>query len=324
MTDPFDVLRLPTTPLAPDPEFAARLRGELARALDEGDDRGAEMTTTDTSTASTTSATPVATGRPTLSPYLAVSDGRRAVEWYVQVFGGVLGETVEMPDGRLGHAEIRIGNATLMLADEFPEIGHASPETRGGTTVTVVIDVADVDDVTRTAKSAGATVESEPADQPYGFRGATIVDPFGHRWIIEAPLPATSATTPAAEPAPAAHDEPATGPGDIVYVTWRVQDEQRTAAFFGELLGWTFTPGHVEHGLQVHGANILGGLWGGGEHSQVDAKLMYEVADIADAVATIRALGGTATEPELQPYGWSSECTDDQGMEFWVTAPAES
>ena len=115
-----------------------------------------------------------------------------------------------------------------------------------------------------------------------------------------------------------------TGPGDIVYVTWRVQDEQRTAAFFGELLGWTFTPGHVEHGLQVHGANILGGLWGGGQHAQVDAKLMYEVADIADAVATIRALGGTATEPELQPYGWSSECTDDQGMEFWVTAPAEA
>ena len=165
MTDPFDVLRLPTTPLAPDPEFAARLRSELARALAEGDDRGAEMTTTDTPASSTTPVPTGSTGRPTLSPYLAVSDGRRAVEWYVQVFGGVLGETVEMPDGRLGHAEIRIGNATLMLADEFPEIGHASPETRGGTTVTVVIDVADVDDVTRTAKSAGATVENEPAEK---------------------------------------------------------------------------------------------------------------------------------------------------------------
>ena len=115
------------------------------------------------------------------------------------------------------------------------------------------------------------------------------------------------------------HEEPApTRPGDITYVTWQVKDEQRTADFFGELLGWTFTPGQVEHGLGVHGANIMGGLWGGGDDAWVQAKLMYHVADIAEAVAKVRAMGGTATDPELQPYGWSSECTDDQGGRFYL------
>ncbi len=315
MTDPLDALRLPATPLAPNPAFATRLRQQITRALAEGTDRGGPMTTTENT--ATTAPGPV-TRRPTLSPYLAVREARRAASWYVDVFGGTLGEVVEMPDGRLGHAEIHIGDAVLMLADEFPEMDVVGPSARGGTTVSLVLDVDDVDRTTATAAGAGATVEREPADMPYGFRASAIVDPFGHRWLIEAPLASEEGTDE-----PQTEDEPVTGPGDIVYVTWRVKDEQRTAAFFGALLGWTFTPGHVERGLQVHGANVLGGLWGGGDNAPVDAKLMYQVADIVEAAALVRSLGGTATEPELQPYGWSSECTDDQGMEFWITSSAE-
>ena len=213
------------------------------------------MTNTETA-AATTPTTPVqtgVTGRPTLSPYLAVSDARRAVEWYVRVFSGVLGETVEMPDGRLGHAEIRIGNATLMLADEFPEIGHASPVTRGGTTVTVVIDVADVDARSpaprraRGQRSSGSRPTSptgsgaRPSSTPSGTAGSSRP-----RCPPRPPSPPPPAAPPAA--GPGVPDEPVHRPGDIVYVTWRVKDEQRTAAFFGELLGWTLHARHVEHG----------------------------------------------------------------------------
>lgn len=330
--DPLDALHQALAPLAPDPAFAAQLRDRIATALTGGDDQGGPMTTTDTNEATTAAAT-AAVRRPTLSPYLAVADARAAVAWYVEVFGGVAGETVEMPDGRLGHAEVRIGDSTLMLADEFPEMNLLAPTSRGGTTVSVVVDVADVDATTDTARNAGATVEREPADMPYGFRAAGIIDPFGHRWLVEAPLAGAAAAAPPASssdrPKPrTAHEvvdehEVYTEPGDIVYVTWQVPDEERTARFLGELLGWTFTGGSVEHGLQVQGPNLMGGLWGKGEGTPIDAKLMYHVADIQAAVAKVRELGGTATDPELMPYGWSADCADDQGMEFWLYTPAE-
>jgi predicted enzyme related to lactoylglutathione lyase len=196
--------------------------------------------------------------------------------------------------------------------------------------------VADVDATTAAARAAGATVEREPTDMPYGFRTAAVIDPFGHRWLLETPLAgavdATGARSSAATPerpkprtAREVTDEHEvyTEPGDIVYVTWQVPDEQRTARFLGELLGWTFTPGNVEHGLGVEGPNLMGGLWGKGEGTPIDAKLMYHVADIQTAVDKVRELGGTATDPELMPYGWSADCADDQGMEFWLYTPAE-
>ena len=189
--DPFDALVLPPTPLAPDPAFAARLRRQLASALAEGDDRGGTMDDTTTRTDVPDARTGA---RPTISAYLAVADARAAVAWYVDALGGVAGDTVEMPDGRLGHAEIRIGDSTLMLADEFPELDLLAPPARGGTTVSLVLDVVDVDASARRAVAAGATVERDPADMPYGFRAAGVIDPFGHRWIIQGPLTGTPPT----------------------------------------------------------------------------------------------------------------------------------
>jgi uncharacterized glyoxalase superfamily protein PhnB len=183
MSDPFDVLRTPIVPVAPDPGFTAALRHRLTIALSEGDE-GGEMTGTSIPETPAT----VVGSRPTLSAYLAVDDAHRALDWYTSVFGGRVGETVEMPDGRLGHAEVHIGNAVLMLADEFEEIDFRSPRSRGGTTVSIVVDGDDVDATTAAAAALGATVERPPADMPYGFRAASVVDPFGHRWLIEAPL----------------------------------------------------------------------------------------------------------------------------------------
>jgi uncharacterized glyoxalase superfamily protein PhnB len=339
MTDPFDVLRLPATPLAPDPAFAARLRARLATALDATPGGPTMPTQTDPAATTATDAVAAVPGRrPALSPYLVVADGHAALAWYEAVFGGVRGESVEMPDGRLGHAELIVSGSVLMLADEFPEMGLLAPGARGGTTVSLVLDVADVDATAALAVEQGATVEREPADMPYGFRAAAVVDPFGHRWLIEAPL-ATEAGAAAPTPTAASGDRPGprartarevtddhevyTEPGDIVYVTWMVEDEERAAAFYGELLGWTFTAGSVEHALRMDGSNLLGGLWGRQAEGRNEAKLMYHVPDIVEAVAKVRALGGTATDPELMPYGWSADCTDDQGMEFWIYTPAE-
>lgn len=125
--------------------------------------------------------------RPAALPYLCAHDARRAAEWYAQVFDARMdGEPVEMPDGRIGHCELRIGDGTLYLADEFPEIGVVAPTT-GAAAVSLMLPVADTDATLERARRAGARVEQEPADA-HGHRGATLVDPFGHRWMLAGPL----------------------------------------------------------------------------------------------------------------------------------------
>ena len=184
MSDPLDALRLPGTPIAPDPGFAAELRRRVATALTEGIDEGGAMASPDTDL---DAAVPAVGSRPRISAYLAVADARRAVQWYVDVFDARPGEVVEMPDGRLGHAEVVIGDSQLMMADEFPEMNLLGPVARGGPSVSLVLDVADLDASFRRAVAAGAVVEREPGETPYGFRAAAVVDPFGHRWMLEAP-----------------------------------------------------------------------------------------------------------------------------------------
>ena len=114
MTDPFDALREPVRPADPDPGFAAELRERLRRAVLNG----GEMTTTEA---------PASAQLHSLTPYLAVSDARRALDFYVEVFGATRrGDPIVMSDGRIGHAELAIGDSVLMLAEEFEEIGHVA------------------------------------------------------------------------------------------------------------------------------------------------------------------------------------------------------
>lgn len=118
-------------------------------------------------------------------PYLHVRDAARAIEFYKEVFGAKEKFRLNEPgSGRVGHAELDFGGATLMLADEFPECEIHGPQTVGGTTVTIHLHVDDADAIIRGAVAAGAKVEREPKDEFYGERSGVVRDPFGHRWNI--------------------------------------------------------------------------------------------------------------------------------------------
>jgi uncharacterized glyoxalase superfamily protein PhnB len=125
--------------------------------------------------------------RPAVVPYLAVEDARRAIEWYVDVFGAeVSGEPIVMPDGRIGHAELTVAGGVIYLADAHPEIGVTAPRP-GEASVSLMLRVDDADEVRARAMTAGATGDRPPSDG-YGSRNAWIVDPFGHRWGLHSPL----------------------------------------------------------------------------------------------------------------------------------------
>lgn len=116
-------------------------------------------------------------------PYLIVRDGARAIEFYRDVFGAV--ELARIDDGdRVGHAELRIGPAVVMLADEYPELGIVGPQTVGGTGTRIHLHVDDVDTLTARAAAAGATILRGPADEGHGERQSRLRDPFGHEWLL--------------------------------------------------------------------------------------------------------------------------------------------
>ncbi len=124
-----------------------------------------------------------------LSPYLCVSDANAAIEFYVSAFGATEAYRLVGSDGRIGHAELSFGGITVMLSDEFPEMGVKSASALQGTPVTLYLrytDYEDVDAVVARAQAVGASVESEVQDHFYGERSGTIRDPFGHRWVIGA------------------------------------------------------------------------------------------------------------------------------------------
>ena len=129
---------------------------------------------------------------PALTPYIMVSDARRAMDWYVQVLGARRrGEPIVNADGTIGHAELGIGDAVLMLAepsDLWPDVPVRAPDSPTTFSHTLHLEVDDVDGITERARLGGAAVERPPTDQFYG-RGAVIVDPFGHRWMLLASDP---------------------------------------------------------------------------------------------------------------------------------------
>ena len=120
------------------------------------------------------------------TPYLSVSNAAEMIEFYKKVFGAVETMRLKQPDGRIGHAELKVGGSTVMLADEFPEMGLLSPKSLGGTRspVSIHLYVENVDDVYKRALASGATSLREPADQFYGDRNAQVRDPSGHCWDI--------------------------------------------------------------------------------------------------------------------------------------------
>ena len=116
--------------------------------------------------------------------YLCVNNAVEAIAFYETAFGATEKFRLVEPGGRIGHAELDFDGATVMLADEFPEIGVKSPPSIGGSPVTIYLQVDDADAVVGRAAQAGATIEMPPTDMFYGERMAVLQDPFGHRWNI--------------------------------------------------------------------------------------------------------------------------------------------
>jgi PhnB protein len=127
---------------------------------------------------------PVPDGYHTVTPYLIVKGAAQAIDFYKKVFGAVELMRIDTPGGKVGHAEIKLGDSPVMLADEFPEMGASSPQTIGGSPVGLLLYVPDVDAVFARALSAGAKPLFPVEDKFYGDRAGTVLDPFGHKWTL--------------------------------------------------------------------------------------------------------------------------------------------
>jgi PhnB protein len=123
-------------------------------------------------------------GYRTATPYLIVNGGAEAIEFYKRAFGATEMMRMADPHGRVGHAEIKIGDSIIMLADEHPGMGHRSPRSIGGSAVSILLYVEDVDKLFDRAVKAGAKSQRPVANQFYGDRSGTLEDPFGHVWTI--------------------------------------------------------------------------------------------------------------------------------------------
>jgi len=127
---------------------------------------------------------PIPEGYHTVTPYLALDDAAAAIEYYKTAFGARERVRMEGPDGKIGHAELEIGDSLVMLSDPFPQASTTPPKELGGTSAGIFLYVEDVDAVVKQAVDAGATVAMEVADQFWGDRFGSITDPFGHLWSI--------------------------------------------------------------------------------------------------------------------------------------------
>jgi PhnB protein len=126
---------------------------------------------------------PIPEGYHGVTPYLIIRDAATALDFYKRAFGAT--ELMRLDHGgKVGHAEIQLGDSRIMLADEFPEMGSVSPQSLGGTPVGICLYVPNVDALFQQAVAAGGKVERELQNQFYGDRSGTIIDPFGHKWTI--------------------------------------------------------------------------------------------------------------------------------------------
>lgn len=127
---------------------------------------------------------PIPDGYHSVTPYLIVKGAAAAIEFYKKVFAAAEIMRMPGPDGKIGHAEIRIGDSAVMLADEHPDMGAKSPQTLGGSPVSLLVYVGDADAVVRQAIAAGAQLKEPVTDKFYGDRMGGLTDPFGHVWFV--------------------------------------------------------------------------------------------------------------------------------------------
>ncbi len=298
MTDPFDALREPVVPVAPDPAFAARLRDRLTRAVfDQGETMAVQPTRREPA------------WPPSLTPYIVVSDARAALAWYEEVLGAERrGDPHVNADGTIGHMEVALGDAVLMFAeasDLYPDTPVSAPAAPTTFSHTLHLEVKNVDETFVLAQRRGAHVERPPADEPYG-RGAVIVDPFGHRWmLLQRPARATRARQ-----------------GDAVRVSMATPDPTGAKEFYERVLEVPFEPGTAPGSWRTEETRPALSMWSPHDMAP-EVQLCYRVDDIEAAVARVRAAGGEAQAPTRQPWGLMSDCVDDQGRNFQLWQPAD-
>jgi PhnB protein len=129
-------------------------------------------------------AKPIPDAYPRVTPYLYVDGARQAIDFYRSILGAEERMTMPGPDGKIGHAELTLGESVIMLADEFPDMGARGPKSVGGSPVTIHVYVEDVDATVDRAVEAGASILRPVEDKFYGDRGGEFEDPFGHRWSV--------------------------------------------------------------------------------------------------------------------------------------------
>ena len=127
---------------------------------------------------------PIPEGYRTLTPYLAVDDAAKAIDFYTRAFGATEKMRMEAPGGKIGHAELEVGDSLVMLSDPFPQSTIRPPAEVGGSTASIFMYVEDVDAAVEKAVEAGATVTMEVQDMFWGDRFGSVSDPFGHTWSI--------------------------------------------------------------------------------------------------------------------------------------------
>jgi uncharacterized glyoxalase superfamily protein PhnB len=299
-TDPFESLREPLAPIAPRAEFAAELRRLLAHRLGLADDGEHTLAIREYTPARLHS----------LTPYLSCKGADEAIAWYQDVFDAVLlDDPIIMDDGHVGHAELRVGDTTFMVADEYAAEQVYGPDTLGGNSVALMLYVPDSDATFARAVGRGAA-PVRPVSAAYGARQGVIRDPFGHRWFV------------------CTHIEPEDIPtedvfgrryGDVGYVTLAVPDGARARRFYGALFHWQFEAGHESDSFHISSVTPPAGILGGG--SGPDVRLYFRVDDIDTAVARVRELGGEVLSITEYDSGGNAECRDDQGLRFDLFRP---
>ncbi len=285
MSDPFEALRSPVVPTDPDPSFASTLRARLEQALQLP--RG--VTVSDL----------------TLDPEVAESTGPR--------HGDIAYASLWVPDVERASAffssvlgwRLAPGSAPQGRQVEATTPGHGLWGGQERSNLMLCFAVDDVDLALERVRAAGGRTE-EPRRELYGVI-ADCHDSHGTAFsLVEAVAgPATAAAPPANARA-----------GDIAYLVLEVVDAAEARAFYTSVLGWRFTEGRTEGGWEAHEVVPMVGLVGGQDTPTVVP--MYRVDDITLAVERVRTAGGEATDPERQPYGISSDCTDDQGTRFYL------
>ena len=267
MTDPFESLASPTEPQQPRPSFARTLRARLLDALElDATDAAPPIDLPRRKPMPTTTTTPTATA---VNPYLTATDAVGALAWYAQAFGAEEQFRVVGPDGLLGHAEFRIGDAVFYLSDEHPALGVVSPTTLGGTPYAMHLTVTDVDEMFARAVAVGATAQREPEDQPHGARHGTLLDPYGHRWMLSQPIE----DVPLDEYAARAEDSP-----------YRVE---------------------VAAGLRRDGQPYVDGIWGSMTYTdpEVGIRFVTEVLGFEELVLVRDESGGIVHSEYRWPEG---------------------